>query len=57
MYRPYESAVHRPCTPHSVPLTLQVIVSDVYRQIEPSNQNVNSLECPSFSTFSCVLLS
>jgi hypothetical protein len=33
MCRPYESAVHRPCTPHSVPLTLQVIVSDVYQQI------------------------
>ncbi len=26
MYRPYESAVHRPCTPHSVPPTLQAIV-------------------------------
>jgi hypothetical protein len=33
MCRPYESAVHCPCTPHSVPLTLQVIVSDVYQQI------------------------
>jgi hypothetical protein len=33
MCRPYESAVYRPCTPHLVPLTLQVIVSDVYQQI------------------------
>ena len=33
MCRSYESAVHRPRTPHSVPLTLQVIVSDVYQQI------------------------
>ncbi len=33
MCRPYEPAVHCPCTPHSVPLTPQVIVSDVYQQI------------------------
>jgi hypothetical protein len=33
MYRPYESAVHRPCAPHSVPLTLQVIVSGMCQQI------------------------
>ena len=33
MCRSYESAVHGSRTPHTVPLTLQVIVSDAYQQI------------------------